>query len=188
VTANLPNPTSITTPVDLIRWLLKAAIEHEPARLYAEPVAAFTDTIIERLLGDGNVQDLKFPPDETPSLLTSLMASFSGEMVDTGRRPCSPVLVRVASDLYACNDAGIERATWLLLDALNMSPRGRDLFEQLELRAGDRRSQRFVVSTALFEQEFGHTIMVPMASMSFAHRYQVRQVSHSELWPEYSAH
>jgi hypothetical protein len=103
-------------------------------------------------------------------------------------RPRRSMPIRLASELYACDDAGIERATWLLLDALNMSPRGRDLFEQLELRAGDGRSQRFVVSTALFEQEFGHTIMVPMASMSFAHRYQVRQVSLSELWPEYSAH
>jgi hypothetical protein len=26
-------PASITTPVDLIRWLLQAAIEQEPARL-----------------------------------------------------------------------------------------------------------------------------------------------------------
>jgi hypothetical protein len=188
VTANLPNPASITTPVDLIRWLLEAAIEHGPARLYAEPVAAFTDTIIERLLGDGNVQDLKFPPDETPSLLTLMMESLSGEVIDADRRPCSPVLVGVVSDLYGCDDAGIERAIWLLLDVLNMKPRGRDLFEQLELRTDGWRSQRFLVSTARFEQEFGLNVMVPMASMSFAHRYQVQQVSESELWPEYSAH
>ena len=69
-----------------------------------------------------------------------------------------------------------------------MKPRGRDLFEQLELRTDGWRSQRFLVSTARFEQEFGLNVMVPMASMSFAHRYQVQQVSESELWPEYSAH
>jgi hypothetical protein len=39
---------------------------------------------------------------------------------------------------------------------------GRDLFEQLELRAGDGRSQTFLVSTERFEREFRMSAMVPV--------------------------
>jgi hypothetical protein len=186
VTTELPKSPAITTHVDLIQWLVRAAIEHAPARLYAEAVADFTDAIVERLLDDGDVHGLKFPPDDTPSLLASMMESLSGETIDADPRWCSPVLVRVASELYACDDPPSERAIWLLLGHLNISANGRDLFEQLELGDAKRRSQTFLVSTERFEREFRMTAMVPVHFMSIAHRHKTRKMGASEKWPEYS--
>ena len=34
-----------------------------------------------------------------------MMESLSGEVIDADPRWCSPVLVRVASDLYGCDDS-----------------------------------------------------------------------------------
>jgi hypothetical protein len=187
VTKKLPKSPTITTHVDLIRWLVPAAIEHAPAKLYAEAVAEFTDAIIQRLLEAGDVQELKFPPDDSPPLLASMMESLSSEVIYVEPRWHSPVLVRLASDLYACDDPSSERAIWLLLSALNITANGRNYFEQLELRDSGGRRQTFLVSTERFEREFRMSAMVPVYFTSFAHGHRTHKMGASEKWPEYSA-
>ena len=59
--------------------------------------------------------------------------------------------------------------------ALNITPNGRNYFEQLELRDPLGRSQTFLVSTERFEREFRMSAMVPVYYMSVAHGHTTRR-------------
>jgi hypothetical protein len=63
-----------------------------PERLYAEPVAEFTDLIVNCLLKGRDVDEIKYPEDG-PTLLTSCLEKLSGRVIAEHVQPCSPVLV-----------------------------------------------------------------------------------------------
>src|SRR5215207_8478628 len=92
----------IDTPQHLFRSLIDIAKHHAPERLYAEPVAEFTDLIVNCLLEGRDVDEIKYPEDR-PTLLTSCLEKLSGHIAEHVQ-PCSPVLVALAADLYGCGD------------------------------------------------------------------------------------
>jgi hypothetical protein len=142
-----------------------------PERLYAEPVAEFTDLIVNCLLKGRDVDEIKYPEDG-PTLLTSCLEKLSGRVVAEHVQPCSPVLVALAADLYGCGDPCLERANWMLLDLLNLNANGKNYFAQVHVTDSGGGTRHFLVSTEAFEREFDVRARIPIAHTPLG--YEVR--------------
>lgn len=148
---------TITTEDDLFSFLLHHARKHTLKAMYPKAVADFADEVIGALMADRDLDDLKYPAPGEQSLLSRAFHDVSAEM-----RPHHWELIEFATQVYENHGVDMEVANRLLIEILDLgATNGRNYFEQVQERLeGSVGSQMYLVSTALFRDEFGQDVRI----------------------------
>jgi hypothetical protein len=106
---------------------------------------------------DRDLDDLKYPAPGEQSLLYRALHGVSAEM-----RPHHRELIEFAIQVYETNGVDMEIANRLLIEVLGInSMYDRNYLEQMqENPEGSSGTQTYLVSTALFREEFGQDVRI----------------------------
>jgi hypothetical protein len=148
----------ITTEDDLFIFLLHHARKHTLKAMYPKAVADFADEVIGALMADRDLDDLKYPAHGEQSLLSRALHGVSTKEM----RPHHWELIEFATQVYEKHGVDMEVANRLLIEILDLgATHGRNYFEQVQERLeGSVGSQTYLVSTALFRDEFGQDVRI----------------------------
>jgi hypothetical protein len=148
---------TITTEDDLFICLFHHARKHTLKAMYSKAIADFADEVIGALMADRDLDDLKYPAPGEQSLLSRALHGVSAEM-----RPHHRELIEFAIQVYENHGVDMEVANRLLIEILDLgATHGRNYFEQVQERLeGSVGSQMYLVSTALFREEFGQEVRI----------------------------
>ena len=147
----------ITTEDDLFICLLHHARKHTLKAMYPKAVAEFADEVIGALMADRDLDDLKYPAPGEQSLLSRALHSVSAEM-----RPHHRELIEFAVQVYEKHGVDLEIANRLLIEIPKFNgTSGMNYFEQTQENSeGSFGTQLYLVSTALFREEFGQEVRI----------------------------
>jgi hypothetical protein len=140
----------IQSELELHTLLLKYAAQDVELRMYPRSVVNFAERVLTDLYSGADLDELKYPPDESrPLLVQSLLDTSDQEM-----RPYDPKLIELAGRIYSHPSLypALEQANREFIKLLNLG----QWFEQ------DREfGQSTLVSRERFRREFGTDVRIP---------------------------